>query len=141
MGSPISNASLAADLIFHHFHLVMTGLEVIGALASIAQVGQYTTSIVSSLIRLYGNLEAAPGKLRLGCEQLGQLSETVSRIQCNSALQTQNVLAHADALAEQIVMLDKMLKEMLTQTKKDWRGRTWETKVKRRLRKRLHRLR
>ncbi|KAF8857228.1 hypothetical protein BDZ45DRAFT_437272 [Acephala macrosclerotiorum] len=96
----------------------MTGLEVIGALASIAQVSQYAVSIVASLIRLYGTLEAAPGKLRLGCKQLDQLSETVTLIQCNSALQTQNVLAQADALAEQIVLLDKMLKEMLAQTKK-----------------------
>jgi hypothetical protein len=96
----------------------MTGLEVIGALASISQIGHYTISIVASLVRFYGSLEAAPARLRSGCDQLDQLAQTVVLIQQNSALQTRSVVAHVESLAAHISLLEKGLKDMLAQTKR-----------------------
>jgi len=96
----------------------MTGLEIVGALASIAQVGVYTINIIASIRQVYGTLQTAPARLHRGCQQLNELSETLLQIQHNPALQTKRVVAHAGNLIQHIESLEKMLKDMLANTKK-----------------------
>lgn len=96
----------------------MSGVEVLGIMASVIQITQCAISITSTIARIYGTVEAAPERVQQGPEQLRQLLVTADMIKENRVIQTKNVAAHLAAIITYANTLHGMLSRLATSSKK-----------------------
>lgn len=105
----------------------MSGVEVLGIVASVIQITQYAMSITSKVAEIYGAVESAPARVQQGSDQLQRLCATVELIKDNPMIQTESVEAHLDAIVADAKTLHGMLSRLATSSKKSFKRylRVW----------------
>ena len=92
----------------------MSGIEIVGLLASAGQLVSYSIKITTSLNEIYQRVQDAPKRISQHSIQIKQLISTTKLIQQQQLLQTALVFTHINATLEQAKSLCTIL-EQLTQ--------------------------
>ena len=100
---------------------MMSGVEILGILASVVQITQFAISITSAIAEVYGTVQAAPVGVRQGSEQLQRLLVTADIIKKNRVIQTESVEAHLTAIVAHANTLHVMLSKLAVSTKKSFK--------------------
>ncbi|SLM34627.1 hypothetical protein LPUS_03483 [Lasallia pustulata] len=99
----------------------MSGVEVLGIMASVAQITQCAISITSAIAEIYGTVQAAPARVQQGSEQLERLLVTADMIKENRMTQTKSVEAHLAAIVADVNALRVLLSRLATSSKKSFK--------------------
>ncbi|KAA6408307.1 MAG: hypothetical protein FRX48_08049 [Lasallia pustulata] len=99
----------------------MSGVEVLGIMASVAQITQCAISITSAIAEIYGTVQAAPARVQQGSEQLERLLVTADMIKENRMIQTKSVEAHLAAIVADVNALRVLLSRLATSSKKSFK--------------------
>jgi len=87
----------------------MSGIEVIGLLASAAQLAFYTINISDLVSEIYHRVQNAPKRIQEHIQQIGQLISTARLIEKHELLQTDNINAHIISTLHQAKLLSATL--------------------------------
>lgn len=90
----------------------MSGIEVIGLLASASQLALYSLKITTSISEIYRQIQEAPKKIRQHAEQLDQLLKTAKLIQFHPSLQTVAVDDQIKTTMKQAIKLASLLERV-----------------------------
>ncbi|KAF4544514.1 uncharacterized protein LTHEOB_6084 [Lasiodiplodia theobromae] len=90
----------------------MSGLEAIGAIASVSQLVQYTATLISKLHALYRNVEQSGKRCKLYREQIDELLKIAGLVDSlKEVLRSEVVTTHVQALLRTIENIDKELRQ------------------------------
>ena len=87
----------------------MSGVEVIGLLASLSQLAVHSKNIYASISEIYHRIEDAPKRIQEHAQQLGQLIDTAVLIKKHALLQTDNIKIHIVSTLDQARLLSAKL--------------------------------
>ena len=90
----------------------MSGIEIVGLLASAAQLVTYSLKITTSLYEISQRIQDAPKRIRQHSIQINQLISTTQLVQQQQLLQTAHVLTHINATLEQAKSLCAILEQL-----------------------------
>ena len=90
----------------------MSGIEVVGLLASASQLVIYSIKITTSLSEICQRVQDAPLIVKQRSDQIKQLISTAEQIQQNRLLQTAHVLTHLNETLEQAKTLSTTLERL-----------------------------
>ena len=90
----------------------MSGIEIIGLVASASQLALYSIKITTCLAEICKRVQDAPVRIRQHSDQIRQLQSTVQLVQQNHLLQTAHVYAHINATLEQAKTLSAILEQL-----------------------------
>lgn len=108
----------------------MSGLEVIGVLASIVQVVDASLKLSASVKELYGRVRDAPDRVILHTTQIGQLIDTARLIEQTANLQTPTAHAHLLATLTQAEQIQQILEKLIKDyTQGSSRRKVWKAIV------------
>ncbi|KAL6713117.1 hypothetical protein ACLMJK_009238 [Lecanora helva] len=105
----------------------MSGIEVVGLLASASQLAAYIVKISRSVFEIYCRVQNAPKRIQEHTEQIEQLIATARLIQKYRQLHTNNVNAHTVCTLKQARLLHEILVKVKeeygceTSLKRHWR--------------------
>lgn len=90
----------------------MSGLEAIGAIASVSQLVQYTTTLVLKLHELYRNVENAGEQYRRYKDEIHQLLQIAGLVKSvDELLQSEIVASHIHALVKATESIEEALRQ------------------------------
>ncbi|CAF9940461.1 hypothetical protein IMSHALPRED_002036 [Imshaugia aleurites] len=90
----------------------MSGIEIIGLVASASQLALYSIKITTCLGEICQRVQNAPARIRHHSDQLRQLVSTAQLVQEHRLLQTAHVHAHINATLEQARTLSAILEQL-----------------------------
>ena len=90
----------------------MSGIEIVGLVASAAQLLSYSFKITTSLNEICQRVQDAPKRIRQHSLQINQLISTTQLVQQRKLLQTALVLTHINATLEQAESLCAILEQL-----------------------------
>ena len=90
----------------------MSGIELVGLLASASQLVSYSIKITTSLSEIYQRVQDAPLKIKQHSDQIKQLIDTAEFVQQHPLLQTEQVHIHINATLEQAKSLFTVLERL-----------------------------
>lgn len=93
----------------------MSGLEVLGAIASAAQLATYVVKAAIFLSDIHERLKSAPGRIAQHAHQIARLVEVVLYIKDNELIYTKLVFAQLEHTIEEASNLRKLLIKVLGQ--------------------------
>ena len=96
----------------------MSGVEVIGLLASVTQLVAYGTNITTSIPEIYRRLQNAPERIQQHTEQVRELITIAEAIETHRLLQTYNINQHIHSTLTQA----KALHAVLDRVKSEYSG-------------------
>ena len=94
---------------------VMSGIEVLGAFASAAQVAAYMLKFTTLLTHVYERLQHAPARVARHGEQIQRLIDITLLIRENPSLHTKIILRHLESTLAQATSLQTLLDKLLVQ--------------------------
>jgi len=104
----------------------MTGVEVLGGLASIAQLLEYSLKLSSLVSEVYSRVKEAPERVIMHTAQIHQLVDTARLIERSSDLQKPIIEVHLKATLTEAARLQRILERMIEDyTKGPSKKRIW----------------
>ena len=91
---------------------LMSGIELVGLLASASQLVIYSIKITTSLSEIYQRIQDAPLKIKQHSDQIKQLIDTSEFVRQHPLLQTDQVHIHINATLEQAKCLSTVLEQL-----------------------------
>lgn len=93
-------------------------MEIVGGIASIAQLTNYVIASLASFCEVYQKARLRPEKLQQQLEQVERLRCTIEEIKDRAASRGLNVLAHLRGLSSIVDLLEEALTKLLAKQKK-----------------------
>lgn len=90
----------------------MSGIEVVGLMASASQLALYSIRIITCVSEIVQKVQDAPARIRQHSDQIRQLVSTAQLIEQHHLLQTVQVHAHIKAALEQAKTLSATLEQL-----------------------------
>ena len=90
----------------------MSGIEIVGLVASASQLISYSIKITTCLSEIYQRVQDAPMRIRQHSDQIRQLLSTAQLVEKHHLLQTAHVHAHINATLEQAKTLSATLEQL-----------------------------
>ena len=103
----------------------MSGVEVLGLLASVAQLAAYTGNITNTIVEIYRRVQDTPKRIRQLKEQLRMLIHITELIRSDRALQTKEVEDHVRSTLEQAKLLNKLLEKVKVEYSQSTARKLW----------------
>ncbi|KAI9806988.1 MAG: hypothetical protein M1833_002646 [Piccolia ochrophora] len=104
----------------------MSGLEIVGVLASAAQLANYCVKITISITELYRSVREAPKRIKPRENQIRQLIHTTEQIKQHRVLQTAVVQCHIHATLVEATALYEILDQTARQYSRGAIRRYWK---------------
>lgn len=87
----------------------MTGVEILGLLASLSQLAAYTINITTSIAEIYHRVQDAPQRIQQHIQQISHLIDTARLIEKHRLLQTDSICAHVNSTLDQAIQVCRIV--------------------------------
>ena len=104
----------------------MSGIEIVGFVASATQLVLYSIKITACLSEISQRVQDAPLKVRQHLDQIGHLISTARLVEEHHLLQTAHVLTHIKATLEQAKSLSAILEQLTKDYSRGSIRRVWK---------------